>query len=381
MRNVRVGGPRISTEGKSAVMRCLEEGRISEGKVTRRLEDEIARAFGAADAVAVNSGNSALFLSYVAAREIHKKKYLVTTALTFAATVSSALNAGLIVSCCDVGDDLLVNPLQAEAEIRKLGAHQVVYTPVHLFGYPCKPVSGATFMVQDSCEAVGTELSGKPVGLPNIACLSFYTSHVGGCGEIGVAVCADQKDADFIRSMKDQGREIRRDPHHVEKMTPTPFSKRYAHARVGWNFRTTDIQAALALDSWKNLPAITATRREIVRNFNESIKKYEPKVKSLAPGLPGISHLAYPILCETVQLRDLLVRNLEARGIETRPLLSVIPKEQAFWSKVKSPNGIEMADYLHKRGFYMSCHESIITPDYAAIGEVFETTLKSGKKS
>lgn len=385
MREIRIGKPTVTPEGRAFILKALDEGRVSEGYFTEKLEATIQEKLNVKHAVLVNSGHSALVIAYQAARDLRGVDEILTTPMTFISTVSAALEVGLRVTCLDIGTNLQIDEKIAwqyffdhvDGRDRRLA-----YVPVHLFGYPCPSLrmireSSELFQIDDACEAFGSRRAGgKHLGTEgDIGCFSFYTSHVLGAGEMGCVV-TDQDDlASYLRRAKDQGRAHLRPTNHIEQMTSVDPASRYHHSILGWNFRTTDIQAALVLGAMPHLSAILMRRRGVVSQLNHLLRRWKPRI-SVPFWDPDVSYLGYPIVCGDKETRDLLMFGLDRRGIETRPLMSYLPEEAALKGKLCLPHDQPTrARDIHSRGLYISCHDSLGEDDINYIGKSFDEVL------
>lgn len=364
--DIRLAKPEISARSKELVRDALDQGRVSEGLYTRRLEGKIAELLGAKHCVMANSGHSALVMAFSLSG---RKNYdsIVTTSLTFISTISAARQAGLKVFVVDTEKDgFLMQVGQAE----DLLGPWTLFVPVHLFGYPVAN-PGQEFQVQDACEAFGTRSLNATDG---VSCFSFYTSHVGGCGEAGCVVTDDPADARYLRSVKDQGRFHERQADHVEARTRTPVDERYRHRYLGYNFRTTDVQSAILLGQMEEIRRVIEIRRQNVERLTRALGAYQDRL--ILPAARGdVSHLAYPLIARDRELRDLLVRGLEEAGIETRSLMSLIPRQEACRGEVSAPFGFENAASVHERGFYVTCRENLSGEELGYVEDTFRRLL------
>lgn len=375
-REVRIGQPTITKEGREFLNQALDEGRTSEGKFTGLLEKRFAEMMSVPYAIAVNSGHSALLVALRAAYLVYGYRQAITTSISFISTAAAAIEAGYSVRCVDVGQDLLIDADQAEKLLNE--NTKALYLPVHLFGYPAKSIPGK-FTIHDSCESLGTEWGpDKAMGTVPVGCFSFYTSHVLGCGEMGMITTTDQ-DLDWtMRQLKDQGRDWLRLFDHMERKTITPPDRRYTHEHLGWNFRTTDIQAALLLGSLETvkLQQVIKARQRVVANLNSALLKFE-QILTLPRFSTSVSYLGYPIICKTDKLRNKLLTELDHLGVETRPLMSFLPDQEAVYKYLEnSPDETSVAYDLHSRGFYISCHDTLTQEDIEYVLECFRSILE-----
>jgi perosamine synthetase len=231
-----------------AVERVLRSGRLRAGRVVEDFEARFARAVGARYAVAVNSGTAALELTYRALLEPGDE--IIVPDFTFVATASMALAVGAKPVFADVDPETFtLNPADVE---RRITARTRALAPVHLYGHPAD-VAGLTSLVRrhhlqiiwDAAQAHGAEFRGRDVGsYPDVVCYSFYPSKNMTTGEGGMITTSDPALAAQFCLARSHGEE-----------------GRYHHVSLGFNFRLTDVSAALGLEQLRKLPAALRRRR------------------------------------------------------------------------------------------------------------------------
>jgi perosamine synthetase len=290
-----------------AVQQVLKSGRLRSGRITEDFERRFARAVGARFAVAVNSGTAALYLAYRAL--LVPGDEVIVPDFTFVATASMVVAVGARPVFADVDPETFtLDPADAE---RRITRRTRALAPVHLHGHPAD-ISGLTRLARrhhlrliwDAAQAHGASFHGRDVGsFPNVVCYSFYPSKNMTTGEGGMLTTSDPSLAAEFRLARSHGEE-----------------SRYRHVRLGFNFRLTDIAAALGREQLRRLPAAIRRRRQ-----NAAI---------LARGLAGLPGLETPriapgaghafnlfTLCldpEVLRIsRDEFQTALAERGIET----------------------------------------------------------------
>lgn len=365
-RRIQIGKPTCNPASRKLLLEAFDSQCLSEGEYTHQLEQELSKAYSK-KAILVNSGHSALLVGLTATRLVYGYHRVATTALTFISTVSAALEAGYEVDCYDLEEDSLNVDLPIDLPPDSLRL------PVALFGYPASITHCGTFL--DACEAVGTKVYGVPhgseLGIETTA-LSFYTSHVLGGGELGVVLTSNPEIEKLVRSLKDQGRYHIRPSDHVTAPWVIDPEERYRHSRLGWNFRTTDLQAAVILGAWPSLYSVVLHRQANVKTLNELLENNHLILPKLCY---NVSYLGYPILCDTPELRNKLLHGLDRAGIETRPLMSLIPEEEATRNQVSTPVGYARAKSCYDKGFYISCHESLSYDDLVYVSEQIQELM------
>jgi perosamine synthetase len=254
-----------------AVERVLKSGQLRQGLVTEDFERRFARAVGARHAVAVNSGTAALFLAYRAL--LQPGDEVIVPDFTFAATATMAVAAGVQPVFADV-DPQTFNLDPGDVE-RKITRRTRALVPVHLFGNPADiPRLTAIArrhklkIVWDAAQAHGARFRGRDVGaFPQVVCYSFYPSKNMTTGEGGMLTTPDAALAREFRLLRSHGED-----------------GRYFHVRIGFNFRMTDVAAALGRIQLAKLPSAIYRRRK-----NAAI---------LRRGLRGIPGLTFPAVGE-----------------------------------------------------------------------------------
>lgn len=254
-----------------AVERVLKSGRLRAGPVVEDFEARFARAVGARYAVAVNSGTAALYLAYRAL--LKPGDEIIVPDFTFVATASMAVAVGAKPVFADVDPETFtLDPVDVE---RRITRRTRALAPVHLYGNPAD-VSRLMRLARrhhltviwDAAQAHGAEFRGRDVGsFPDVVCYSFYPSKNLTTGEGGMLTTSDSALAANFRLARSHGEE-----------------SRYHHLSLGFNFRLTDLSAALGVEQLRKLPAALRRRRR-----NAAL---------LTRGLSGIPGIALPQLRE-----------------------------------------------------------------------------------
>ena len=287
--------------------KVLESGHLRAGSVAREFENEFARAAGARYAVAVTSGTAALFLAYQAL--LKPGDEVIVPDFTFAATATMVVAAGCRPVLADVNTETCtLDPHEVE---RRLTRCTRAIAPVHLFGGPADVAALARLakrhglrVVWDAAQAHGAEFRGRDVGsFPDVVCYSFYPTKNMTTGEGGMITTSNREVAERLRLLSSHG-EV----------------GRYRHILLGYNFRLTDIAAAIGRVQLRKLPAALRRRRANARVMTQGLAGL-PGIKTPAT-IAGANHAysLYTIVLEPRVLgmnRDQFQRALLRRGIET----------------------------------------------------------------
>ncbi len=262
-----------------AVIQVLGAEFLTQGPMVGRFEDAIAAYCGAGHAVAVNSATSALHIACLALG-VTRGDLVWTTPITFVATSNCALYCGASVDFVDI-DPATYNisvPILEEKleEARKFGRLPKVVIPVHMAGQSCdmQAISrlGQEYgfsIIEDASHAVGARYLEQPVGCgrySDITVFSFHPVKIITSGEGGMALTNDPALAASMRKLRSHG--ITSTP---AEMDPRPQDElwNYQQVGLGFNYRLTDIQAALGLSQMQRLDEFVAARHALARRYDE----------------------------------------------------------------------------------------------------------------
>jgi perosamine synthetase len=270
------GRQSIEEDDIAAVIAALRSDWLTTGPEVDAFERELAAACGAGEAVAVSNGTAALHAAYHALG-IGPGDEVLIPALTFAATANAAIYLGARPIFCDIDPEtLLVDPLQVQ---RRLTPRTKAVAVVDYAGQPCdygalREICGGRGIpiVADACHAIGGADRGKPVGtLADLSTFSLHPVKHITSGEGGAVTTDDPALARRMRIFRNHG--ITTD--HRQRAVEGTWA--YDMAELGFNYRLTDIQCALARSQLKKLPARIERRLTIARRYDEAFA-----------GLPGI---------------------------------------------------------------------------------------------
>ena len=292
----------IKAEVDAAVLRVLDSTQYILGEEVAAFEREFASYCQAAEAVAVNSGTSALHLALLAAG-IGAGDEVITTPFTFVATVAAIRYTGATPVLVDIEPDYFtIDPAKIEAAITPRTRAVI---PVHLYGQPAdmKPIleiarrRGLT-VIEDAAQAHGAEYHGARCGsIAEIAAFSFYPGkNLGAYGEGGALTTTRADVATTCRTLRDWGQE-----------------RRYEHRLKGFNYRMDGIQGAVLRVKLRHLDAWTQRRRQVAAWYADAL---DPESVRLPQTRPGCTHVHHVYVVRS-QARDALRASLDAQGIQT----------------------------------------------------------------
>lgn len=298
---ISIASPIIGDEEITAVNQVLKSGMLAQGPKVAELEGAFAEYCGTKYAVAVNSGTAALHAALHAAG-VGPDDEVITVPFSFIATINPIIMQGATPVLVDI-DPQTFNMDAALLE-KAITSKTKAILPVHLYGQPAnmdeinaiaKKYNLA--VIEDACQAIGAEYKGKKTGsLGDMGCFSLYATKNIMCGEGGVVTTNDEKVVEKMKQFRQHG-----------------MSGPYQYEGLGYNYRMTDLQAAIAIEQLKKADV-----------FNE---KRVINAKKLTEGLAGISNLILPIVAEdrthvyhqyTVKVegdRDGFVQRLRDHGV------------------------------------------------------------------
>lgn len=281
----------------------------SSGYYINRFEQNFSEFCGTQYGVAVSNGTVALHLALVALG-ITAGDEVIVPDLTFAATINAVLHAGATPVIVDIEEDSwCIDPDEIEKAVTP---RTKAIIPVHIYGQPCDMDKICTiakkhnlYIIEDCAEAHGAVYKGKKVGsFGDIGCFSFFGNKVITTGEGGMCITNSGELSNKMRKLRDHG-----------------MSKehRYYHDLVGYNYRMTNLQAAIGVGQLEKIDAILNWREELEEKY-QTILAGIPFIQFQRKDLPDRKKVAWlvSILIEADK-RDVFMAEMKQNGIDTRP--------------------------------------------------------------
>jgi perosamine synthetase len=354
---IPVAAPALVGNEKKYVLDCLESSWISSnGQYIERFESAFAEFCGVKHALSCSNGTVALHLALLALGIGTGDEVIVPT-LTYVATANAVVYCGAKPIFVDSEPETWnLNPALLEDCITPRTKAIIV---VHLYGHPVDMDAvmdvankHGLFVVEDAAEAHGAEYKDRRVGsIGHISTFSFYGNKIITTGEGGMVVTDDDALAAKVRQLKGQGM----DPSH-----------RYWFPIVGYNYRMTNIEAAIGLAQLEKVDWHIARRREIVTQYIETLKdvpgiSFQPE-KTWAR---NVYWMTSAVLDEGIS-RDAMMKELSEGGVETRPFfypLHTLP----MYCELANGKSFPIAEGLASQGMNLPSSASLSTEEAAFV--------------
>jgi dTDP-4-amino-4,6-dideoxygalactose transaminase len=300
-RLIPLSRPWIGPEEKAAVIEVLESGMLAQGPRVAALEEAFTRLTGARHAIATSSGTTGLHLALLA-HGIGPGDEVITSPFTFIASVNSILFTGAKPVFADIDEATFnIDPERLEAAITP---RTKAVMPVHIYGQPCDmdeicaiAERRGLILLEDAAQAVGATYRGRHVGTFGTAVFSLYATKNVMTGEGGMITTDSDEVADRAKLLRNHG-----------------MRNRYEYETLGYNFRLTDVLAAIGVAQLGRLDEVSRRRRSNAAYLNDHLRGVEtPVVKE---GRDHVWHQYTVRLAQGIDRSD-VVQRLSAAGIGT----------------------------------------------------------------
>jgi len=368
MYKIPVYQPSLSGNEKKYVNDCLDSNWISsKGKYVSLFEQEFANYVGIRYATGVCNGTVALHLALLALGISADDEVIVPT-LTYIASVNAIAYTGATPVFVDsLPDTWQIDP----KEVRKsITPKTKAIMAVHLYGHPCemsvlKEIADEykLFLIEDCAEAIGSKYQGLHVGtFGDVATFSFYGNKTITTGEGGMVVTNDQTLFERMVHFKGQGLAKYRE---------------YWHDVIGYNYRMTNICAAIGLAQLERINETLRKKRQIAELYQELLKDTEFKIHSEV-GDVYHSYWMVSILVSQASQRDQVRRHLAESGIETRPVFYPVHTMPMYSHRFQKQ---KVAENIGWRGINLPSFPDLETQDIREICQVLSSfkIVKAGK--
>jgi perosamine synthetase len=360
---VPVYQPDLSGNERAYVLECLDSTWISsKGRFIGEFESAFARQVGAAHAISVCNGTVALHLA-LAGLGIGPGDEVLVPTLTYVASVNAIRYVGATPVFVDaLPDTWQMDPAAARASVT---ARTRAVLAVHLYGGACDLAALSSLcaerelhLVEDCAEGIGTRHGGRHVGVAGaVGTFSFFGNKTLTTGEGGMLVCADPALAENLRRLRGQG------------LVP---GCEYWHDRVGYNYRMTNICAAIGLAQIERIDEILERKRALAALYHDALRGSGLEFQHFdAATEPG--HWMVSVLAKDAAQRARLREALAAAGVETRPLFAPVHRMPMY-----AAPGAEfpVADDLAARGINLPSWHRLDEAQVAFIASIVRGALE-----
>lgn len=314
---INIAKPLIGDEEKAAVMAVLDSGLLAQGAAVAEFEKSFAEYCDVKHAIATSNGTTALHLA-VLASEIGAGDEVITTPFTFIASSNSVLYTGgkpVFVDIDPVSFNIDVDAIEAAITHRTKAI-----MPIHLFGNPADmprimdiAAKHNLAVIEDAAQAHGAEINGKKAGSWGTGCFSFYPTKNITTGEGGIITTNDDCIADRARMARAHGMRVR-----------------YYHESLGYNFRMTNVHAAIGNAQLPKLEAFNEKRIANAAYLSEQLPADKVQVPAVRPGTRHVFHQYTVRVLEPLD-RDEARKKLSEMGVGTEVYYPVPVHQQELY--------------------------------------------------
>ena len=360
--------PELGEEEERLVLEVLRSGRLSLGPMLERFENEFAAWLGVDHAVATNSGTAALHLG-VRALDWGSGDSVVLSPFTFVASANALLYEGVTPRFADV--DPVTLGLDPDRAAETIEEDTVGLLPIDIFGYPTDMAAFESLagerglgLLEDAAQAIGAiDTEGRRVGSRGSpAAFAFYANKQITTGEGGILVCPTSEMADRVRSERNQGR--------------SPDMSRMDHTGLGFNYRMSDLSAAIGVAQVERLDEILSRRAEVAAGYGSRLGG----ITGLTLPIPGQgqavrSWFVYPVMVPDGVDRDAVIERLGAAGIPSKAYLPSIHLFPQFAEFGYGPGDFPVAESSSARSLALPFHAGLSTDDIDRVAVALEGAL------
>jgi perosamine synthetase len=367
LRTIPVSAPDLSGREREYVLDCIDSTWISsKGAYLERFEAAFARFCGSRFALACNNGTSALHLALLGAGVGPGDEVIVPT-LTYVASANTVRYCGASVRFVDVlPDTWTLDPADVE---RKLTPRTRAIMPVHLFGAPADMTSllaqadeHGVALVEDAAESHGATWEGRPTGsIGRTGSFSFYGNKIVTTGEGGMVVTDDEETANSMLMLKGQGQ---------------AFDRAYWFPVVGFNYRMTNIQAAIGLAQLEGVEQKLARRAHIAARYRHNLEGLGVAFQSAPPAGEHVHWMVVVLLpTQLREARDATMRHLAEGGVETRPVFYPLHTMPPYAVDEATADGYPIAADIAARGICLPTYGGLSDDDVDYVCERLAAAL------
>jgi perosamine synthetase len=302
---IPISKPLFSKKEEKAVIKVLRSGILTQGKLVEIFEKKFAEYIGTKYAIATSSGTTALHIALLA-HGIGAGDEVITTPFSFIASSNAILYCGAKPVFVDISEeDFNINPDLIEEKITKKTKAILV---IHLYGNPARmdkimkiAKKHNLVVIEDACQAHGASIKNKKVGSFGTGCFSFYPTKNMTTGEGGMITTNSKEIYEKAKLLRNHGMKLR-----------------YHHEILGFNFRMTEIAAAIGIEQLKKLDFFNEKRIKNAEFYNKNIKKLGIILPKVRKNYKHVFHqYTLRITEKCTKTREEIMEILKKEGIQT----------------------------------------------------------------
>jgi perosamine synthetase len=358
---IPIARPQMGEEEKAGVWEAMAAGSLAQGPRVRAFEEAFAAFVGVGHGVAASSGTTALHLALLG-YGIGDGDEVITVPFTFIASANSILYTGARPVFVDISEsDFCMDPERVEAAVTP---RTKAIMPVSLYGQPADLPALAAIadrhglaLVEDAAQAHGAAIGDRKSGTWGAGTFSFYPTKNMTTGEGGMVTTDDGELAERIRLLREHGMKVR-----------------YHHDVVGYNFRMTDLAAAIGLAQLPKLPGYNDRRRAIASRYDAELRGVIPPAVR-----PDVTHVYHQYTIR-VRERDAFAERLKERGVGCAIYYPIpVHRQKPFVALGYGSESYPVTDRLTEQVLSIPVHPSLTDDEVATvIGAVNETAAALG---
>jgi len=358
--------PEFGDDEARAVAEVLRSGWASQGPAVARFEELFAQMAGTRHAVAVSSCTTALHLALILAG-VEPGDEVICPSYSFIATANAALYIGAIPIFADIEPDTWnIDPQDA---LRRISPRTKAIVPVHQVGLAADldrlaPLPPGVTIVEDAACAIGSTYRGRPVGSHgHIACFSFHPRKTLSTGEGGMITTDDTEVADRARRLRSHGASVSAWSRNASN--GVVFEE---YRELGFNYRMSDIQAAIGVAQVPKVPRLLALRRAAADRYDAAFRGLRELQVPARPAYADHAFQSYGIrlTSECRRDRDSVLRALVERGISCRRGIPPIHLEPLYRDRF-GPISLPVTEEVASRSLFIPLYASLSESDQARV--------------
>jgi len=361
-RRVPVARPSFDESEERLLREALRSGWVTQGPFVERFEREVAARTGAREAVAVSSGTAALFLA-LHALGLGEGDEVIVPSLSFIAIANVVVHCGATPRFAEI--DPRTYNLDPDSVAAAVNPRTRAILVAHQLGLPADmekinaiALRHALHVIEDAACAIGATRNDVPVGnSPNTVCFSFHPRKVVVAGEGGMITTNDPALAQRFRRLRHQGMSLTDlERHSMQGIVIENYSE------VGYNFRLSDLHAAVGVAQLAKLDAMLKNRREIAARYDAGLAGIDKIETPYVPENVEPNYQSYIVrfLGQSEEARNQLLNEMDRRGVATRRGLMAIHREPPYRDAL-------IAGSLSETD--LAAAQTLIIPMYADLGE------------